>query len=305
MLRAPLVSLVLLATVSLAASACGGPSATPSDARPAPAELGELGEAARAWQLAYEDALRDDPESFLTAVASHYLGPGQRVGLARVDGQWTEHDPPSVAFELNADGELTVTRGDETLEIRERRSIPAPDDGTREDARASFVVSPQSSRWRILVHDHRAPARVEFDGLPWFAIDPALIVPARYQPTPERSPTKLQTSRGEAKTLYLAATLSFELGGQPRELRAFAYAPAPTPSEDLLVPFKDQTTGEQSYGAGRYLELEAPAGDALTLDFNRATNPLCAYSEHYNCPMPPRFNAIDHAIQAGAKTPSH
>jgi hypothetical protein len=86
-------------------------------------------------------------------------------------------------------------------------------------------------------------------------------------------------------------------------LQVFAYAAEPTPDEPLLIPFRDATTGHESYGAGRYLEPTLPHEHVLRLDFNRATNPLCAYSEHYNCPMPPRDNTLPVAIRAGARSP--
>jgi uncharacterized protein len=83
----------------------------------------------------------------------------------------------------------------------------------------------------------------------------------------------------------------------------FGYAPEPAPDEPLLVPFRDETSSHESYTAGRYLEPTLPVAGQLLLDFNRATNPLCAYSEHYNCPVPPRFNTLPVAIRAGAMTP--
>ena len=113
----------------------------------------------------------------------------------------------------------------------------------------------------------------------------------------------LQTSRGVSKTLYVAGTASFALDGMSASLLVFAYSAEPQPGEPMLIPFRDATSGQQSYAAGRYLEPEAPTGPTLTLDFNRATNPLCAYSEHYNCPMPPRFNVLPFAIEAGAAQP--
>jgi uncharacterized protein (DUF1684 family) len=74
----------------------------------------------------------------------------------------------------------------------------------------------------------------------------------------------------------------------------------------VLVPFTDQTTGQTTYPIGRYLTLEVPAGaGAVALDFNRATNPLCAYSPHFNCPIPPAGNRIEAAIEAGERYEEH
>lgn len=97
---------------------------------------------------------------------------------------------------------------------------------------------------------------------------------------------------------------TFEIDGVNASLRVFAYASEPSAGEGMLIPFRDATSGAQTYAGGRYLEIEGPDGAGLVLDFNRATNPLCAYSEHYNCPLPPRFNLLSVTINAGAKAPS-
>lgn len=71
----------------------------------------------------------------------------------------------------------------------------------------------------------------------------------------------------------------------------------------LFVPFTDLTSGEESYGGGRYLDLEMSSikGDFIFIDFNKAYNPYCAYASGYNCPIPPRENDLPIAIRAGEK----
>lgn len=256
---------------------------TPSSHPPLDAQL----TAAREFQRAYEAELRADDRSFLTAIAAHYLEPGETLEL-EVGG---------VAIVAVADAEGL------DLRIAQTSQRIDAEGGQVElgDARHLLAVSRQDHDFRVLVHDREAAARREFEGLAWFPVDAAWIVPARFEPLAPRETRDLQTSRGVTKPLYLAGVFEFELAGRAERLEAFAYAAEPTPGEPLLIPFRDATTGTTSYAAGRYLE---PAlGDAW-LDFNRATNPLCAYSEHYNCPMPPRFNRLDVAIEAGARSPA-
>jgi len=73
----------------------------------------------------------------------------------------------------------------------------------------------------------------------------------------------------------------------------------------LFVPFKDATSGKETYGAGRYLDLEPgrdrTQGEKWILDFNQAYNPWCAYSEAYNCPFVPTENWLEAPIYAGEK----
>lgn len=263
--------------------ACTSPSASP--APPDTSATVEQVAAAAAFQRDYEAALRGEDASFLTALAAHYLGSGDSLTL-ELAGQHVEliAELEHVRVRVGA-SEQRVAPGD-SLELG--------------DARHFVLVSRQDEQLRVLVHDREAPARREFAGLPWFPIAAQLIVPARFEAAAVREARELQTSRGVTKPLWFAGVYRFELAGTPQALEAFAYAPEPTPDEPLLIPFRDATTGTTSYGAGRYLEPKR--GDAW-LDFNRATNPLCAYSEHYNCPMPPAFNRLDAAIEAGARAP--
>src|SRR5207249_11236273 len=72
-------------------------------------------------------------------------------------------------------------------------------------------------------------------------------------------------------------------------------------SRSLFIPFSDETSGRETYAAGRYLDLEEQGGDDYELDFNMACNPYCAYSEEYTCPLPPAENKLSVRILAGEK----
>ena len=69
----------------------------------------------------------------------------------------------------------------------------------------------------------------------------------------------------------------------------------------LFLPFLDDTNGEGSYGGGRYIDLRIPDSDTMIIDFNTAYNPYCAYNDRYSCPIVPRQNYLDVAIEAGVK----
>ena len=71
--------------------------------------------------------------------------------------------------------------------------------------------------------------------------------------------------------------------------------------EDLFLPFRDATSGNETYGAGRYLEPEELSTGEIVVDFNLAYNPFCAYSENYSCPLPPFENHLKVPIRAGEK----
>ena len=114
----------------------------------------------------------------------------------------------------------------------------------------------------------------------------------------------MKTSANTLKHYFKYGVLHFKVAGAACQL--FVYQ-----SKDLMktekykdylfVPFTDQTTGDESYGSGRYIEFSIPDihNNSLMLDFNKAYNPYCAYSAGYKCPIPPRENALPVAIKAG------
>jgi uncharacterized protein len=272
-------------TAALLLCACAPPG--PSSETP-PVVDDQALESARRFQAEYEQQLRADDHSFLTTIAAYYLAPGERLRL-------DDHD---VEFECT-DAGMIVHMGETAQQIDDHALIPADPNG-----RFALAISRQDHDFRVLVHARDAPRRTSFSGIDWFPIEPALILDARFEPRTPREPRSLQTSRGLSKTLWMAGEAVFELDGRSHRLQVFGYAAEPSADEPLLIPFRDLSSGEQSYAAGRYLEPLLPPGEQLRLDFNRATNPLCAYSEHYNCPMPPSFNVLPVAIRAGAKAPS-
>ena len=75
------------------------------------------------------------------------------------------------------------------------------------------------------------------------------------------------------------------------------------PEDSLQIFFKDRTNGRESYPIGRYLDLDALDDGGYLVDFNRAYNPACAFSPHYNCPVPPPENRLVVAIRAGEMLP--
>jgi uncharacterized protein (DUF1684 family) len=157
------------------------------------------------------------------------------------------------------------------------------------------------------VFDPDAPARKAFSGLKWFPPEPAFQVNATFTPSPTPDKIVISTSRGLRRDYYRVGTFRFEIDGAAQQLTALAMTATVAAGDDLFVPFRDATTGTESYEVGRYLELKALADPAAyVLDFNEATNPLCNYSPHYNCPIPPRENVLTVPVRAGEMTyPKH
>jgi uncharacterized protein (DUF1684 family) len=138
--------------------------------------------------------------------------------------------------------------------------------------------------------------------LPYYPIDPGYAVPAALNLADERPVFEMPTSTGATRRMQLVGVLEFSLLGAPRSLGAFV--PEGTQLiTSLFVPFADLTTGDGTYSAGRYLDLDTTTTGYYTIDFNQAYNPYCAYNESYECPYPPPPNRLNASVLAGEQAP--
>jgi uncharacterized protein (DUF1684 family) len=137
--------------------------------------------------------------------------------------------------------------------------------------------------------------------LRYYPADPAYSVPAELKLANQRPVFEMPTSTGKLRRMERIGVLEFLLRGQPMTLAAFVEEGQAV--EQLFVPFADQTTGKETYSAGRYLDLHPTSTGFYTIDFNLAYNPTCAYNETYDCPYPPASNRLKVEIRAGEKAP--
>jgi len=138
--------------------------------------------------------------------------------------------------------------------------------------------------------------------LKYFPPDPSFVAPAVLRVADERPIVEMPTSTGTVRRWERVGVLEFTIQGQTMSLGAFVEAGTKQIST-LFVPFADQTTGKETYQAGRYLDLHPTATNIYTIDFNRAYNPYCAYNNSYECPYPPPSNRLKIAVSAGEKLP--
>jgi uncharacterized protein len=157
----------------------------------------------------------------------------------------------------------------------------------------------------VIEFDPEREAVRAFERLLYFPPDPAFVVQARIEKVTPPEPVTLATSRNLEKRYFRWARLRIDLGGTPCVLTAFKMRLDDPADTSLFVPFADRTSGAETYGSGRFMDLAQPAGATVALDFNRAYNPLCNYSPAYNCPIPPAENRLAVAVRAGEKTYPH
>jgi len=144
--------------------------------------------------------------------------------------------------------------------------------------------------------------RAGFVGLPYFAVDEALRFDGlMLEPYTGTEPTTfaIPTSDDKLRPAERAGTFRFEVGGVPCSLTGYIFEGRGT--ESVFVPFLDGTTGQESYGAGRYLDLEREEDGSYVLDFNLAYHPSCVYDMRFSCPLTPAENRLPVRIEAGER----
>lgn len=158
-----------------------------------------------------------------------------------------------------------------------------------------------SSRQSPIPHEERHQG---FKGLSYYPADVAFRVEAEVAPFEQPEVVELATSTGDIRPQLRYAELRFRIGDRDLKLIGFA-DPGVHHTHELFVPFRDATSGHETYGAGRYLEVgvdHGPDGETASIDFNLAYSPYCAYSPYYSCPVPPVENTLPVAITAGERT---
>ena len=157
----------------------------------------------------------------------------------------------------------------------------------------------------VVVLDPESPALGTGPFPVWFDPDPSARVEAQLVPEPSPREEIVLSTRGNKRRGLRLGQLRFTLQGKPLTLTALRLLEPGTNEAAVSIFFRDATTGHESYPVGRYVDAEPLGGDRYALDFNRAYNPACAFSQLYNCPIPPRENVLSVAVRAGERDPGH
>jgi len=162
-----------------------------------------------------------------------------------------------------------------------------------------FAIRPIGEDFYLLLQDSNSALLREFKGSTWFPIDAAYRVEAQFSPYAQKETTMVPFTSGGTEPFTAAGDVVFHLGGQTLRLKTFES------HGSLLVMFRDQTSGKETYGGGRFLEAPTPKDGKTTLDFNKAYNPYCAFNPYAVCPVPPRENRLPVRIVAGETYQAH
>ncbi|HSQ61392.1 MAG TPA: DUF1684 domain-containing protein [Acidobacteriota bacterium] len=151
----------------------------------------------------------------------------------------------------------------------------------------------------IIVFDPKSQRFRSYKGMKFFPADLSYYVVTTLRRNPKPDTTIILSTRGNQRRAVRVGWFEFDLKGTRCRLEATRLLEPGVVENDFGLFFSDATTGKESYPVGRYLDPIRRKDGRYVLDFNRSYNPACAYSEHYNCPIPPKENRLKVAIRAG------
>jgi hypothetical protein len=151
----------------------------------------------------------------------------------------------------------------------------------------------------FFLHEHYSPfddkQKANFSGLEYFPENPDLRMQVEIERFPEGDQIQIQTNTGDVQTYDRFGRFHFKVDGEVAILTVFQN------EHGFFMPFADSLAGQETYGAGRYLEPELLSDGRLLIDFNLAYNPYCAYNANWSCPITPAENRLKVPIRAGEK----
>jgi uncharacterized protein (DUF1684 family) len=161
----------------------------------------------------------------------------------------------------------------------------------------AWTIIKRDGRFALRLRDFEHPAIANFASLDYFPIDTALRVTATLEPFDEPKILNVNTTiAGLGYNPQSPGTVTFEIDGVTHELEAYASG------DQLFFIFGDQTSGRETYPAGRFVYAAAPGEDGTTiLDFNKAYNPPCAFNAFATCPVASPRNRLNTRIEVGEK----
>jgi len=173
-----------------------------------------------------------------------------------------------------------------------------------DEAYTNEVADVRAERVRYLKSSQESPFvkyEIKYRPIEYFTIDPSFKVRANLERIENPQRILIPNTDGTQSTYTKFAYAKFTLENQPLKLLILKQAGFGALPNAYFTGFADETSGDLTYGGGRYLDLEISKSDNITIDFNLAYNPYCAYSEEYTCPLPPPENLLPVKINAGEK----
>ncbi len=161
----------------------------------------------------------------------------------------------------------------------------------------AWYIVKRGERFGIRLRDHKHPRIDELDHIPSYPIQTSYVVEATLEPFDSPKTMTVATPlEGFTESYECPGTLNFKINGKKLTLHPF------TSGNGYFLVIADETSGLDTYGAGRFMYATPDSTGRIILDFNKAYNPPCAFSPFATCPMPPRENFLPASIEAGEKS---
>lgn len=280
-------------------------------AGPAEAAMSEHEQQVAAWRAGRIERLTA-PDGWLSLVGLHWvesgksitLGHGGRVDLdlglgpARLGAlEWQDGKPWFVAApDAGARVEGEPVSRVELLPENVDASVVV-----RFGVSASLQLIERGGRFALRIRDSEAVTRKAFSGIPHFDVDASWRIDARFERYPEPRQIEVATVVGTLEAYPNPGRIVFERDGKTYHLEALVEEG----TEQYFLIFADRSSGKETYGMARYLYAGPEQGDVIVIDFNRAYNPPCVFTDFATCPMPPDGNRLDLYVSAGEKIYRH
>lgn len=261
----------------------------------------------KAW---HEKRIRSltSEDGWLTLVGLHWLEEGANAAGSAGENAvvFPENAPPKVG---------TFTRSGKTVRFEPAAGVAVTRGGQpfaggalqTDEKGAPDVLSLGTFRFHVIVRGDRvgvrlkdveAKARKEFHAIGRFPVTPRWRVDARLVTTDQlKRKIAVPNVLGTVEEMNSPGALVFTVEGKEHRL----YPVVEEGSDKLFLIFADETNKDATYGAGRFLYADLPKDGKVTLDFNRAYNPPCAFSPYATCPLPPKENRLAVRVEAGEK----
>jgi hypothetical protein len=260
------------------------------------------------WRVERETNLKKDG-SWLTVAGLYWLRQGENWVGAGLENDFVlpAGTAPEVVGAFVLDGATTQFRAQPGVSVTQHGkpvSVATFEGGTGEQGEKNAVSIGRLSMWvhnsgerlAVRLRDLDSPIRKEFTTLDWFPIDPAYRVRAKFVAHQEPKAVEILNMLGDIERYKSPGHVEFTLQGQ-----AIRMEPVLNSSGGLWLIFRDGTSGKETYPAARFLHTEAPKNGEVTIDFNKAYNPPCAFNPYTTCPMPPKENRLRIRVEAGER----
>jgi uncharacterized protein len=298
-------ALCAVATAGLLAAATGPVKLSPVEAASVVREIQKERAATQTW-------LRTDPTSYLATVDRLDFAGKRMLTIGRAASNDLRIDAADVQprhLRVTVEGDrFRVERLDAAATFAVE-STPGTFQAVTSGTTTLGPGSVKIGRWLlrlshqgfpgIIVFDPKSPRFALYKGLEYFPPDLSYRYELPLTPNPKPETVVIMSTRGNQRRATRVGWFEFMVGNQAARLEALRLLEPGVGENDINVFFRDATSGKESYELGRYVDVRKMPDGRYLLDFNAAYNPACAYSVHYNCPIPPKSNVLPMALRAG------